>query len=64
MQQKTITVTITEDGNSTIDLDGFPDNTCAKALKDFQGDDLVQVERNKSAFYRSARNDDRQQMKR
>ena len=29
MQAKTITVVIDEDGNSTIDLTGFGDNSCA-----------------------------------
>lgn len=51
MQQKTITVVIDENGNSSIDLDGFAGQGCEKVLKDFQGGDRAKVERKKAAFY-------------
>lgn len=51
MQQKTITVVIDENGNSSVDLDGFAGQGCEKALKDFQGKDSARVERRKSAYY-------------
>jgi hypothetical protein len=41
MQAKTITVVIDENGNSTIDLAGFRDNSCAKVAEDFRGGDRV-----------------------
>ena len=51
MQQKTITVIIDENGNSSVDLDGFAGQGCEKALKDFQGRDSARVERRKSEYY-------------
>ena len=51
MQQKTITVVIDENGNSSVDLDGFAGQGCEKALKDFQGKDSARVERRKPAYY-------------
>ncbi len=54
MQQKTITVLIDENGNSSVDLEGFAGQGCDKALKDFQGDDRVKVRRKKPAFYGQA----------
>lgn len=51
MQQKTITVVIDENGNSSVDLDGFGGQGCEKVLKDFQGGDRAKVERKKAAFY-------------
>ena len=53
MQQKTITVVIDENGNSSVDLEGFAGQGCEKALKDFQGGDRAKVERKKAAFYSS-----------
>ena len=35
MSQKTITIIIDEKGNSSIDLDGFADNSCSKCSKTF-----------------------------
>jgi hypothetical protein len=33
MQEKTITITIDEWGNSTLDLEGFAGHACEKALR-------------------------------
>ena len=51
MQEKTITVTIDERGNSTLDLDGFTGQSCEKVSDDFRGGDIVKVERKKPAYY-------------
>ena len=37
MQQKTITVVIDQNGDSSLDLEGFAGQGCDKVLKDFQG---------------------------
>ena len=54
MQQKTITVVIDQNGNSSVDLEGFAGHGCDKVLKDFQGDDRARVQRKKAAFYNKA----------
>ena len=51
MQQKTITVVIDENGNSSVDLEGFAGQGCEKVLKDFQGKDSARVERRKPVYY-------------
>jgi hypothetical protein len=51
MQQKTITVVIDQNGDSSMDLDGFAGQGCDKVLKDFQGADHAKVQRKKAAFY-------------
>jgi hypothetical protein len=51
MQEKMITITIDEKGNSTLDLEGFVGKSCEKAFNDFRGGDLVKVERKKSAYF-------------
>ena len=51
MQQKTITVVIDQNGDSSVDLEGFAGQGCDKALKDFQGDDRAKVQRKKAVFY-------------
>jgi hypothetical protein len=51
MQEKTITITIDEWGNSTLDLEGFVGQGCEKAFEDFRSGDLVKVERKKPAYY-------------
>jgi hypothetical protein len=51
MQEKTITVTIDERGNSTLDLAGFTGQSCEKTFEDFRGGDSVKVERKKPAYY-------------
>ena len=54
MSQKTITITIDESGNSSIDLDGFADNGCSRVFEDFRGGDKVKTERKKTSFYNRA----------
>jgi len=51
MQEKTITITIDERGNSTLDLEGFAGKGCERAFDDFLGGDMVKVERKKPAYY-------------
>jgi hypothetical protein len=51
MQEKTITITIDERGNSTLDLEGFAGKGCEKAFEDFRGGDMVKVERKKPAYF-------------
>ena len=41
MQEKTITITIDEWGNSTLDLEGFAGKGCEKVFEDFRGGDLM-----------------------
>jgi hypothetical protein len=56
MQAKTITVVIDENGNSSIDLAGFRDNSCAKVAEDFRGGDRVAKERRKASYHQGAEN--------
>ncbi len=51
MQQKTVTVVIDENGDSSIDLDGFGGQGCEKVLNDFRGQDRTKVERRKPTYY-------------
>jgi hypothetical protein len=51
MHEKTITITIDERGNSTLDLDGFAGQGCEKVSDDFRGGDVVKVERKKPSYY-------------
>ncbi len=51
MKEKTVIIEIDEQGNSTIDLEGFHGKGCADVAKDFQGNDAVKGLRNKSEFY-------------
>lgn len=51
MKEKTVTVVIDEQGNSSIDLEGFQGSGCADVAKDFQGSDAVKSTRNKREFY-------------
>ena len=61
MQQKTITIEIDEQGNSSIDLDGFQGQGCGEVAKDFQGSDAVKQMRNRREFYAQANTTVRQQ---
>ena len=54
MQQKTITVVIDPNGDSSVDLEGFAGQGCDKVLKDLQGDDHAKAQRKKAAFYSAA----------
>ncbi len=51
MPEKTITITIDEQGTTTFDLEGFVGNECEKAFEDFRGGDTVKLERKKSAYF-------------
>ena len=51
MQEKTITILIDENGNSSIDLESFAGHGCDKAVDDFRGDDRVRLERKKPSYY-------------
>ncbi|MBK7925986.1 MAG: hypothetical protein IPJ98_00415 [Bryobacterales bacterium] len=54
MREKTVTIEIDEQGNSSIDLEGFQGQGCAEVAKAFQGSDTVSVTRNKREFYAQA----------
>ena len=51
MKEKTIVIEIDEQGNCSMDLEGFHGNGCADVAKDFQGTDVVKNVRNKTEFY-------------
>jgi hypothetical protein len=51
MQEKLITVEIDENGNSSIDLEGFRGQGCGDVAKDFRGGDSVTQSRKKREFY-------------
>ncbi len=51
---KQIIVVIDEEGNSSIDLVGFTDGSCAKTMKDFQAEDRLVAEHKKPEYYRQA----------
>jgi hypothetical protein len=51
MKEKTAVIEIDEQGNSTIDLDGFQGKGCADVAKAFQGHDVVKTSRTKADFY-------------
>jgi hypothetical protein len=61
--QKTISVLIDENGNSSVDLEGFAGQGCEKVLEDFQGDDRAKVRRKKPAFYRQVTDAQDQRLK-
>ena len=63
---KQITVLIDEAGNSSVDLTGFADGSCARVMKDFQGDDRVVAEHKKPEYYpqKQTNNEERQQQRR
>jgi hypothetical protein len=51
MKEKTITITIDEQGRSTLDLEGFAGKGCEQVFDDFRGRDLLKVEREKLDYY-------------
>jgi len=51
MKEKTVIIEIDEQGNSSMDLEGFHGKGCADVAKDFQGQDAVKCLRNKPEFY-------------
>jgi hypothetical protein len=54
MQEKLITVEIDENGNSSIDLQGFQGQGCSEVAKDFRGGDSVTQSNKKREFYAQA----------
>ena len=61
MKEKTVTIEIDEQGNSSIDLEGFHGKGCSDVAKDFQSADGVKTLRNKPEFYIQATAGKRQQ---
>ena len=51
MQEKLITVEIDENGNSSLDLEGFHGQVCGDVAKDFRGGDSVTQSSKKREFY-------------
>jgi hypothetical protein len=54
MQEKLITVEIDENGNSSLDLEGFQGQGCGDVAKDFRGGDSVTQSNKKREFYTQA----------
>ena len=61
MKEKKIVIEIDEQGNCSMDLEGFQGKGCADVAKDFQGRDVVKNVRNKGEFYIQRAADKRQQ---
>ncbi len=51
MREKTITITIDEQGRSTLDLEGFAGKGCERVFDDFRGGDLLKVDRKKLDYH-------------
>ena len=51
MNKKTVVVEIDEQGNSSVDLEGFQGKGCADVAKDFQGSDGITNTLYKREFY-------------
>ena len=51
MKEKTVTIEIDDQGNSSIDLEGFQGKGCGDVAKAFQGGDAVTKSRAKREFY-------------
>ena len=51
MTRKTVIVTIDENGDSTVDLNGFAGKGCDQVLKNFAGRDHLMVERAKPEYH-------------
>jgi hypothetical protein len=51
MKQKTVTIEIDEEGNSSIDLAGFQGKGCGDVAKAFQSGDVVTKSHSKREFY-------------
>ena len=54
MQEKLITIEIDENGNSSIDLEGFHGKGCGDVAKDFRGGDSVTQSNKKREFFAQA----------
>jgi len=51
MTEKTITIEIDEQGNSSLDLSGFQGKGCGEVAKALQGTDIVTTSRKKREFH-------------
>ena len=51
MKEKTVVIEIDEQGNSSLDLEGFQGKGCADVARDFQGSGTVTNTRHKREFY-------------
>lgn len=51
MAEKTITIEIDEQGNSSLDLSGFQGKGCGEVAKAMQGADIVTASRKKREFH-------------
>jgi len=51
MKEKMVIIEVDEQGNSSMDLEGFHGKGCADVAKNFQGGDAVKNTRNKREFY-------------
>ena len=51
MKEKTVVIEIDEQGNSSLDLEGFQGSGCSEVAKDFQASDAIKSVRNKREFY-------------
>jgi hypothetical protein len=54
MREKTVVIEIDEQGNSSLDLEGFQGKGCAEVADAFRGTDAVKIVRNKREFYVNA----------
>jgi hypothetical protein len=61
MKEKKIVIEIDEQGNCSIDLEGFHGKGCGDVAKDFQSSDVVKNIRNKPDFYIQQTADKRRQ---
>ncbi len=58
MAEKTITIEIDEDGNSSLDLNGFQGKGCSDIAKLLQGTDRLIRSDKKRAFYLACQQND------
>lgn len=54
MAEKIVTIEIDENGNSSIDLEGFQGKGCADVSKDFQGGDKLVSSEKKREYHLQA----------
>ena len=64
MKQKTVTIEIDEQGNSSIDLGGFQGKGCTDVVNAFRSKDLVTESRIKREFYVEKSAQEGQQLRR
>jgi hypothetical protein len=61
MKEKTVIIEIDEQGNTSVDLEGFRGKGCADVAKAFQGNDQVKSVRHKPEFYIEEKTGNRRQ---